>query len=264
MTVADEKHYRTRITRREDFGPNLWMIRVQKPEGFVYAPGQYATIGVQRPEKRSERPYSMVSSPYQREIEFFFELVPEGELTPLLYPLQPGDEVLLRKIAKGRFTLNSDSATRSRHLLISTVTGVAPFVSFVRTLYREWKDGKFNGEQQLFLLNGASRSWEFGYHQELFRVARETPWLKYIPTVSRPWDDAAWPGETGRVDDLIRKYTDQWGLDGANSTGYICGHPQMIENAKGILKRIGFSREHLKEEIYWVPEKHAADKGVIV
>jgi hypothetical protein len=33
----------------------------------------------------------------------------------------------------------------------------------------------------------------------------------------------------------------------------------MVENSKGILKRIGFTKEGLKEEIYWVPskEKHA-------
>lgn len=257
MSTSDDKFYHVKITRREDFGPDLWMIRVQAPGEFKYAAGQYATLGVQGINKRSERPYSIVSSPYQREIEFFFELVPNGELTPLLYKMQTGDEMLMRKAAKGRFTLDTASGRRN-HLLVSTVTGVAPFVSYVRTLYRDWKDGKFSGEYTLHLLNGASRSWEFGYHHELLRVARETTWLKYVPTVSRPWDDVGWPGERGRVDDLIRKYSDQWGLDGANSCGYICGHPQMIENAKGILKRIGFTREHLKEEIYWVPNKHAA------
>ena len=29
----------------------------------------------------------------------------------------------------------------------------------------------------------------------------------------------------------------------------------MIEHGKGILKRIGFTRENLREEIYWVPGK---------
>lgn len=254
MTSSEDKFFHPKITRREDFGPDLWMIRVEVPGEFKYTSGQYATLGVQTAEKRVERPYSIVSSPYQREMEFFFELVPTGELTPLLYKLQPGDEMLMRKVPKGRFTLDT-AGGRNKHLLVSTVTGVAPYVSYVRTLYRDWKDGKFHGEHTLHVLNGASKSWEFGYHQELLRVARETPWLKYAPTISRPWDDKEWRGEKGRVDDLIRKYTDQWGLDGSNSFGYICGHPQMIENAKGILKRIGFERDHLKEEIYWIPGK---------
>jgi hypothetical protein len=40
---------------------------------------------------RGFRAYSIVSSPYEQEVEFFFELVPQGELTPLLYRLNQGD-----------------------------------------------------------------------------------------------------------------------------------------------------------------------------
>ena len=121
-------------------------------------------------------------------LEFFFELVPQGELTPKLYKLQVGDELLMRKIPKGRFTLDTKSG-RTNHLLVATVTGVAPFVSYVRSLYKDWKEGKFAGDHKLFLLEGASRSWELGYCEELQKFALEVPWLKYVPTISRPWDD---------------------------------------------------------------------------
>jgi len=253
MSTTDEKFYRARVATRVDFAADLWMIRI-RPEGeFKFAPGQYATLGLEGPEKRSERPYSIASSPYENEVEFFFELVPHGQLTPLLYKLQVGDELLMRKVAKGRFTL--DQGGRTNHLLVSTVTGVAPFVSYVRSYHKDWKEGRFSGEHKLFLLNGASRSWEFGYNEELQKFAAEVPWFKYVPTVSRPWDDPKWSGEVGRVDDLLRKYADMWGLNGSNAAGYLCGHPEMIEHSKGILKRIGFVKETLKEEIYWVPAK---------
>jgi ferredoxin/flavodoxin---NADP+ reductase len=257
MTHADDKHYRARVTRRIDFSPELWMIRIQPAGPFVFAPGQYATLGLEGEAKRSERPYSICSSPYENEIEFFFELVPNGELTPQIYDLQPGDELLMRKIPKGRFILDTTSG-RKNHFLVSTVTGVAPFVSYVRTLYKDWKDGRFSGDHQLFLLNGASRSWEFGYLDELQHFAAQVPWLKYVPTISRPWDDDDWHGEVGRVDDLLRKYADLWGLNGETSVGYLCGHPEMIEHSKGILKRIGFTKEFLREEVYWVPAKEAS------
>jgi ferredoxin--NADP+ reductase len=254
MSTADDKFYHAKITKRVDFASDLWMIRIQAGGEFKFAPGQYATLGVQGPAKRSERPYSIVSSPYESEIEFFFELVPHGELTPLIYNLQLGDQLLMRKVPKGRFTLDTKSG-RTNHLLVCTVTGIAPFVSYVRTLYKDWKEGKFAGEQKLFLLNGASRSWEFGYHDELQKFAQDAPWLTYVPTISRPWDDAKWTGEVGRVDELIRKYADRWGLNGANAVGYLCGHPEMIEHGKGILKRRGFPKEALKEEVYWIPGK---------
>lgn len=255
MTTPDDKFFHAQLTRRVDFAPDLWMIRVRAGGDFPFIPGQYATLGVEANGKRVERPYSIASSPDEDEIEFFFELVPEGALTPLLYKLQPGDPVLMRKVPKGRFTLDLQG-TPTNHLLISTVTGVAPFVSFVRKLSKDWKEGSFDGTHKLFLLNGASRPWEFGYLDELRQFEKELPWFKYVPTVSRPWDHADWPGEIGRADDILRKYADHWELEPGNTLAYICGHPEMIDRSKAILKRRGFTdKAAVKEEIYWIPQK---------
>ena len=257
--VMDDKHYRARITKRADFAPDLWMIRIDPGAEFRFAPGQYATLGVERDARRLERPYSIASSPYEKELEFFFELVPHGETTPPLYSLQLGDEVLVRKVAKGRFTFDTAQPERTNHLMVSTVTGVAPFVSYVRTLFKDWREGRFAGDHKLFLLNGASRSWEFGYREELENFSKQAPWFRCVFTVSRPWEDESWKGEVGRVDELIRKYADQWGCTAANSIAYLCGHPEMVEHGKGILKRIGFTKENFREEVYWVPAKAAGE-----
>jgi len=259
MSASEDKFYHAKVTQRVDLAPTLWTFRVRPDGNFTFLPGQYATLGVESPDdkKRRERPYSIVSAPFEDEVEFFFELVPEGDLTPLLYRLQRGDQLFIRKVAKGRFTLDVQSGP-THHFLVSTVTGVAPFVSYLRTLWKQWKEGKFSGEHKLFLLNGASRSWEFGYHDELLSYAQEVPWFKYLPTISRAWEDPAWKGETGRVDDLVRKYADLWGLRSDNSIAYLCGHPEMIEHSKGILKRVGFRKEFMREEFYWVPDKASA------
>jgi len=257
MSTGDDKFYHARITKRVDIASDLWMIRINPGGEFKFLPGQYATLGVQGPNKRSERAYSIVSSPYEDEIEFFFELVPQGELTPKLHQLQTGDEMLMRKVPKGRFLLET-KGVRTNHLLVSTVTGLAPFVSYIRTLQRDAQEGKFPQGHKLYLLNGASRSWEFGYHEEVQRIAEQHDWLTYVPTVSRPWEDGSWRGEVGRVDDLLRKYVDMWGLGGETTCAYLCGHPNMIEHGKGILERRGFPKEVLKEEVYWIPPKKAS------
>src|SRR5258708_9074208 len=106
MSASDGKFYRPRITKRVDFASDLWMIRINPGGEFQFAPGQYATLGVEGSQKRSERPYSIVSSPYENEMEFFFELVPDADLTPQLYNLQRRDERLIRKVANSRFTLD--------------------------------------------------------------------------------------------------------------------------------------------------------------
>ena len=76
MDIPEDKFYRAKILTRADFAADLWMIRVDPGGPFSFKPGQYATLGVQAEEKRIERAYSIVSSPLESEIEFFFELVP--------------------------------------------------------------------------------------------------------------------------------------------------------------------------------------------
>ncbi len=254
MTTVDDKFYHAKVVKRTEYAPDLWMFRVDPGGDFKFISGQYATLGVEHNGKRVERPYSIVSAPHESELEFFVELVPHGDLTPLLYARQMGDNLFLRKSAKGRFVLEVNGSHK-HHLLVATVTGVAPYVSFVRSLRKQWQEGSFKGEHKLYIIYGASRSWEFGYEKELLDAAKELPWLKVVPTISRPWEDADWKGETGRVDDLLRKYTDLWVLTGDNATAYLCGHPEMIEHGKGILKRRGFGKESVREEVYWIPAK---------
>ncbi len=254
MAPTISKFYSARILERRDISKDLWAVRVDPGGEFAYRSGQYATLGVVTPEKHYERPYSIVSAPHEKYLEFFFELVPSGQLTPRLYQAQVGDQITMRKVSRGTFTL--DLAGRySNHFLIATVTGVAPYVSYVRSLYREWKQEPWSGRRRLFILEGASRSWELGYFNELQSVASEVPWLTYIPTVSRPWEDHEWKGETGRVDDLIRKYSDLWNLRCADSKVYLCGHPEMIEDVRGIVRRRGWLEDAVQAETYFVPPR---------
>ncbi len=101
MATSEDKFYHAHITKRADFAPDLWMFRIRSDGEFNFVPGQYATLGVEENSKRIERPYSIASAPSEDEVEFFFELVPEGALTPLLYKMQPGDQLLMRKVPKG-------------------------------------------------------------------------------------------------------------------------------------------------------------------
>src|SRR5436190_22557963 len=121
--AVGEKHYLAKVIERKDLSEDLWLLRIDPGGPFSFKAGQYATLGVDHEGKRIERAYSIVSSPYEEGLEFFLELVPQGELTPKLYKLQVGDKLSCRKIAKGRFTLDLRSG-RTNHLLLATVTGL--------------------------------------------------------------------------------------------------------------------------------------------
>lgn len=258
MSVSPDKFQQIEIIHRTDYSPDLWSIRVRADEKLIFKPGQYATLGVERGSRLIQRAYSIVSSPLEDEMEFFFELVPQGELTPLLFELQRGQKIWMRRQAKGLFTLDGKSG-HSKHFFLCTVTGVAPYVSIMRSFALREKNVLPAG-LQIVLIQAASRSWEFAYREELERLAGSLTGFRYIPSVSRPWEDPEWGGEMGRVEDIARKYLDSCNLEPASTTAYLCGHPQMIENCKGILKRAGFAKDFVHEEIYWVPTKAAEVK----
>src|SRR5438046_10740005 len=96
MAAATERYQKARITWRRDFAPDLWSIRIRPEQKLLFRPGQYATLGIEHGERVIERPYSIVSSPLEDEVEFFFELVPHGGLTPLLHQLGTDGTVLVR------------------------------------------------------------------------------------------------------------------------------------------------------------------------
>jgi ferredoxin--NADP+ reductase len=145
----------------------------------------------------------------------------------------------------------------THHLMLATVTGIAPFVSILRTQKIERERGATT-DHRFVVIHGASESADFGpYHNELEELSR-AGWLTYIPTVSRPWAEPRWKGETGRVDDIVRKYADRLGFDCRNSAAYACGHPQMVTNVKAILERARFTGDQIREEKYFTID--AVDK----
>ena len=249
---TSDKYMMAPITRRQDYSPTLWSVWMKPPEALAFKAGQYVAFGVDNHDKVLERAFSIVSSPYEPELEFFIERVPEGALSPQLHQLQAGDRVFMRKKAKGIFNVDVKSG-HAQHFLISTVTGIAPYVSMVRTLVKDLKEGRLAQPFRLVVLQGVSRSDEFGYDKEMQAFAKEHPWLTYIPTISRPWEDPEWRGERGRVDDLVRKYADNLGLTAETTTVYLCGNPGMIVNARDMLRRCGFEQTSIKEEPYWAP-----------
>ncbi len=253
MVVAQQVYQKAQVVERKDYAEDLWSIRIRPEEPLAYRPGQYATLGMWEGRKIVERPYSIVSSPLEDEIEFFFELVPQGGLTPRLKETRVGETVVMRRQAKGLF-LFDDRSGRARHLMVGTVTGIAPYISMVRTLARQNR-ATLPADFQVVVLHSASRSHEFAYREELEALAGECGWFTYVPTVSRPWEDPDWRGEVGRAEDILRKLLDTLRLEPSGTTAYLCGHPQMIVNSKGILERRGFGKEQIRQELYWVPKK---------
>src|SRR5438034_9092431 len=97
------------IIRRQDYSPTLWSVWMKPPETLAFKAGQYVAFGVENHDKVLERAFSIVSSPFEPELEFFIERVPAGALSPKLYDLHTGDAVFMPKKANGVVNIDFQS-----------------------------------------------------------------------------------------------------------------------------------------------------------
>jgi ferredoxin-NADP reductase len=246
--AAESVHYNAHVSKRVDLTESLAFIWVASDgEPVDFEPGQYLTIGVESNGKLIQRPYSVASSPRHAGdgYEFYVRLVNGGVFTPLLWRLDEGHGMSMRG-PKGKFVLEPDDDRR--HVFISSGTGIAPFISMMKTLTHD------QAPRPAIVLHGASYEHDLGYRELLedWQATGEYPVL-YVPTVSRPGstENSRWQGRVGRVESIIPAVYDELGLTPDNSLAYICGNPDMILAAEAMLVERGFPEEQIKKELYW-------------
>ncbi|MEC7838191.1 MAG: FAD-binding oxidoreductase [Chloroflexota bacterium] len=241
LNVVKGKFQWAKITKKEQLTEDLWKMWLKPEQKFDFKPGQYCTIG----SGGIERAYSIASSPDEDQIELFIELVPppDGNLTPLLDQLNVGETVTMRLRAKGIFVIKPDF---KNHVMVGTVTGIAPYVSMLRKHLNEADYSNCN----FYVLEGASYFDEFGYDKELSNFESKNDNVVFEMSVSRPTEDRNknWNGFEGRVNNIIEERLKAWGLNPTETIVYACGHPGMIEDVKDKLENTEYT---FLEERFW-------------
>ena len=244
-----------RITFSEDLNEELKIFRVTPDEGQVpeFEAGQYAELALpeldDRPEeerrKLLRRAYSIASAPSQRDyLEFFVVHVQGGAVTSKLWNLKAGDRLWLGPKVKGKFTL-SELPEGKDIVLVSTGTGLSPFVSMVKEHLNSAKFSSFT------VIHGTRIQSDLGYRAELEQLAKENKKFSYVPALTREPEGSSWSGERGRVPSLLEseKFKALTGrdLDPEKSQIFLCGNPAMIEDVVVQLHVRGF-KEHSRKD----------------
>ncbi len=252
------------LTERIDVhGPEVAIFRFKPKDHdlFEFVAGQYATLGLDVGDEFVPRAYSIASSPYERSyLELYINVIEQGQLTPSLFNLRHGDEIYYMG-PKGVFTLAKSNAPHL--LLFATGTGLAPYVSMLRTLSIEQSQGKPHG-RMITLAHGVRYTADLGYRWELDGLSRHKEFnFLYLPMASRSQEDRHWMPEVGRgrVTALLEGATPDVlpeGLDAEevqsrypprSTAVYLCGNPDMITDARSILSTKGY--EEIYTEEYW-------------
>ena len=240
-----EKWLTGKVVENRHWTETLFSLRVEgAPLGFQA--GQFVRIALDLEGQRVARAFSFVNPPQDPVLEFYGVLVPEGPLSPRLARLRAGDALFIASNPAG-FLVLSEVPDAETLWLVSTGTGLAPFLSLLRTeaLWKRFRN--------VVLVHAVRYARELTY-RDLIQKTR----ARYVTFVSR---EAAPGSLAGRIPAAIAdgRLEAAAGLRLApeNSHVMLCGNPQMLKDATAALIARGMRKYrrrasgHITVESFW-------------
>jgi ferredoxin--NADP+ reductase len=237
LTVED-------VTRVHHWNEHLFSFSITRPPSLRFRSGEFVMIGLPGDNgKPLLRAYSIACPSWAEELEFLSIKVEDGPLTSKLQQIQPGDQVYLGRKPTG--TLVTDAVLPGKRLfLLSTGTGLAPFLSLARD------PDVYEMFEQIVVVHCVRRVSDLANREELESKLADDPLvaeeaaekLVYVPTVTR--EDFETTGRIGTLIETGRLFRDLKGehkLDPATDRVMMCGSMDMIRDLSAMLEGMGFN-----------------------
>ena len=240
-----------RVVENIHWSENLFTLKIDANVDSFTA-GQFTSLALDIDGKRIARPYSYLSSPQQRPLEFFFYTATDGVLSNVLVKLKPNESVWVKQQANGFFIL--DEVPESNELwMLGTGTGVAPFFSILNT------DEPWARFKKIVLVHAVRTKVDLRY-QELIDLLREErgDQFKFQAFVSREKIPNTIEGRipAAILDGSLEKAIGL-PLSPEDSHVMLCGNPDMVKDSVELLKTRNFRKNrrrtpgHITVENYW-------------
>jgi len=196
---------------------NVHRYRLQKPEGYYFAPGQATELSIDRDGYREKKnPFTFTALNEADYLEFTIKSYFDRDgVTRKLWDLKPGDHLLVRDVW-GTITYKGPGT------FIAGGAGVTPFIAILRQLA---KDGKLAGHR----LIASNRT-------EADIILREE--FEAMEGLDHDWvitDDPQTKLYRGRIDEdfLTHRITD------FSQNFYVCGPDKMVADLRELLGKLG-------------------------
>ena len=216
MTVIEDKKIKIKeIKKVADFTKSFVL---EKPKGFGYEPGQHGYIEL---SANNGKPFSLVSSPHEKVIEFATIIRDESKWKQELNRKKVGDELIL----SGPYGVFKYKDSETDIAFIAGGIGITPFIGILR--YLNFKKLSTN----LTLLYSNKSENRTAFKNELDFLSGKNPNLEIVYTMTEQED---FDGEKGRIDeDFIRKHV----KNPEKKFWYIAGPPIMVKEMNNLLKK---------------------------
>ena len=231
-----------RVLDVRHWNDSLFSFRTTRDASLRFENGHFVMLGLPVDGKPLLRAYSIASANYEDHLEFFSIKVHNGPLTSRLQHLKPGDDIIISRKPVGTLVLH-DLLPGKRLYLLSTGTGLAPFLSIIRDPHT------YERFDKVVLVHGVRTVSDLAYHDYL---THELPQhelvgesvrkqLVYYPTATRePFR------YNGRLTELINsgKLFADAGLPSFtpdDDRAMLCGSPSMLTDTRKLLDARGFA-----------------------
>jgi CDP-4-dehydro-6-deoxyglucose reductase len=217
-------------------------LQILNGESIDFVPGQFITFDLPIGEKRLHRwrSYSIVNAPDSKGIlELCIVKAYKGLATTYLFEEVTIGTKLKFKGPEGSFILPNDYSETS-FVMICTGTGIAPFMSMIRSMLHKKKYPK-----HLHIIFGARQVSDILYQNELNKLKEDHAWFHYDVALSKA---DHWHGYKGYVHQI---YLDLYKNAADNTHFYICGWTKMIDEAvENLLIKMKINKDKIHYELY--------------
>lgn len=232
---------KAKIDANKQWNDRLFSLKIDADIGPFKA-GQFIRVALDIDNEKVGRPYSCVNSPDERPFEIYFNIVPEGPLSPLMAQLKAGDDIYIWDKVNGLLTVQD--VPEAKHLwMMATGTGIGPFLSILKTA------SSYNKFEKFVLVHAVRTYEELTYQQTIQDVlAKYVGLVNYVPIVSREQNPACLQG---RIPALITSGEMEakagLSLSAEDSHVMLCGNSGMIQNTMAVLGERGM-RKHMRKQ----------------
>ncbi len=187
-----------KVTQITHWSNNSFSFRTTRKFPNRFNNGEFTMIGLEHEGRNIMRAYSIASANHENHLEFLSIKIKDGPLTSKLQKIKIGDEILVNSKSTG--TLTIDYLRPGKNLyLISTGTGLAPFMSIIKD------PNTYENFEKIILTHTVSFPSQLAYLEELSNFNNEWNFITrdnftYFNTVTR----SAWTN-TGRITEWIKK-----------------------------------------------------------
>jgi len=251
MNVAVSGWITGRVIENRHWTPHLFSLRIEAPP-LAFEAGQFVRIALDIGGERVARPFSFVNPPADPVQEYYGVVVPEGLLSPRLGTLRPGDALHVATNPSG-FLVLSEVPDADSLWLLATGTGLAPFLSILRT------ETPWQRYARVVLVHAARRADELVYGEKIAALRALHPGrLAFVTMTSR---EPRAGSLDGRIPAAIRDGRLEAAAGAELAAGraqvMLCGNPDMVKDAIGALSERGMKKHRRRSpgqittEAFW-------------